>query len=88
MLSLLLEIEEIVVKFLVQRAKINKPLISTKALSFINSFIKDSDIAPKIIAFYEQQKVFNSSNITLITENIENRYSYPFREVLVVFCMV
>ena len=61
--SLLLEIEGIVVKFLVQRAKMNKPLTSTEALSFINSLIKDSDIVLKIIAFREQRKVFNGRDV-------------------------
>ena len=55
----MIEIEKVLVKILLQCAKINKPLICSKGLDLVNSMIKDSPTTIVLKEFKEVRQMFD-----------------------------
>ena len=57
-------IEKVLVKILLQRVKMNKPLTCSEGLDLLNSMIKDSPTAIVLREFKEVRKMFDSRNLS------------------------
>jgi len=60
----MIDIEIVLVKFLVQRAKMNKPLTCSDRLDFVNSLIRDSPIANVLKEFKNQRCLFDGRDVS------------------------